>query len=120
MSNTNKVYVISRYYCNGEAWEDNYNDEKPIKVFNSLTSAKTYCESMGEKIENTTLYGSQITKYNIVKTKEYSKCPIGKDFKTCDYDYEEEYCDECYGRNHDVFYDNSFEELKIYEVETGD
>ena len=120
MSKTNKAYVVTKYWDNGESWEDNYSDEKPVKVFSNLFSATTYCENRGEKIENATLYENQVAIYRIIKTKEYTECPIGKDFRNCDYEYDEDYCDECYGKNHDTFYDCSFEELRVYEVEMGD
>lgn len=120
MDDINKAYTVTKYWDNGESYEDNYSDEKPVKVFRHLDNAKKYCEGKGEKIESATLYKNQIAKYRIAKTKEYSECPIGKDFKNCDYEYDEDYCDECYGRNSDIFYDHSFEELRIYEIKMGD
>ena len=46
MKNTNKAYVISRYWNNGESYEDNYSDEKPVKVFDNLASAESHCKTM--------------------------------------------------------------------------
>ena len=120
MSNTNKAYVISRYYNNGEPWEDNYNDEKPIMVFDNLASAESHCKTMGEKIEDATLYNSEVAKYSVTKEKHYIACPIGKDWLECDEDFDEDYCYDCQNDNRDTFYDYSFEELRVYEIETGD
>lgn len=117
MSNTNKAYVISRYYNNGEPWEDNYNDEKPIMVFDNLASAESHCKTMGEKIEDATLYNSEIARYNITKEKKYVECPIGENWTECEEDYNEDYCTDCQIDNYDTEYDCSFEQLKIHEVE---
>lgn len=120
MNNTNKVYVVTNCWDNGEHWGDNYHDEKPVKAFNSLISAKAYCESMGKEIESIPLYNHQVAKYGITKEKKYIECPIGENWSECEENYEEEYCMDCQRENWDVEYDYSFEQLRIYEVEMGE
>lgn len=116
----NKMYVISRFYDNGEPWEDHYTGQMPVMVFDSLSSAEDYCRARGAKVEDSYLSDKEIVRYAIHKEKEYVKCPIGKDWQECDEDFDEDYCCDCQNDNRDMFYDYSFEQLKIYEVATGD
>lgn len=111
-----KLYVITEYYNNGESYEDNYNTEQPIRVFENVSEARQYCKSKNCTEIKSSIDRSEIASFRLIKDNKYKECPENKIWQNCDEDYNEDYCDECQSYNFDIAYDYSFVELKIYEV----
>lgn len=76
-------YILTRYYNNGESWEDEFHREEPIAVFDSLSDFKEKTKNILE------------LKYSFSQAMEtYKKIEEDKDEFLCPYKHEAigEYC----------------------------
>lgn len=65
-------YVVTDYWNNGESWEDEMQDERPVKVFNSMQRALEYISKFGKIKE-----GEEYTDYIYYATEEIETVEIG-------------------------------------------